>query len=410
MTDVAISADGLWKQYQLGQLRPHDTLRDYVASLRRRRPTNGSARETFWALRDVSLELSRGEVLGIVGPNGAGKSTLLKILSRITEPTRGRAEINGRVGSLLEVGTGFHGELTGRENIFLNGSILGMKRAEIARKFDDIVDFAEIPAFIDTPVKRYSSGMYMRLAFSVAAHLEPEILLVDEVLAVGDVAFQRKCLGKMGEVSREGRTVLFVSHNLPAIRQLCTQGLLLRKGEVVLRGAAGEVIERYVAEYEANPMELFFEPRDDTPAFFRRIAVRNSRGEKTSRLEHSQPFEIEFEYEVRRPIKKNRLYWICDRADGTHVIASGTDDSPIPFAAHHEPGRYLARMRFPGGLLNSGHHTFRMEIRPESGFSYDYKFGGGFEILDDTDYAGLMPGGFRNGALLQRLEWAEERL
>jgi lipopolysaccharide transport system ATP-binding protein len=206
-----------------------------------------SPEDTIWALRDVSFEVRRGEVLGIIGRNGAGKSTLLKILSRITEPTEGRAVVHGRVGSLLEVGTGFHPELTGRENVYLNGAILGMRKAEIERKFDEIVAFAEIEKFLDTPVKRYSSGMYVRLAFAVAAHLEPEILLVDEVLAVGDVAFQKKCLAKMEGVACEGRTVLFVSHNMPAVKALCSEGIWLNEGEIRMVGTAARTVERYLS-------------------------------------------------------------------------------------------------------------------------------------------------------------------
>jgi len=233
MTDIAIRVENLSKLYHIGRARQrHDTLRDALSAAFRR-PASRAARredETLWALRDVSFEVQRGEVVGIIGRNGAGKSTLLKILSRITEPTSGRAEIHGRVGSLLEVGTGFHPELTGRENVYLNGAILGMHRTEIDRKFDEIVAFAEIEKFLDTPVKHYSSGMYVRLAFAVAAHLDPEILLVDEVLAVGDAAFQRKCLGKMDSVGKEGRTVLFVSHNMAAVTNLCDWGLLLDAG------------------------------------------------------------------------------------------------------------------------------------------------------------------------------------
>jgi lipopolysaccharide transport system ATP-binding protein len=208
--------------------------------------------ETFWALRDVSFEVKRGEVVGIIGRNGAGKSTLLKILSRITEPTQGRAMIHGRVASLLEVGIGFHGELSGRENIYLNGAILGMKKAEIDRRFDEIVAFSEVEKFIDTPVKRYSSGMYVRLAFAVAAHLEPEILIVDEVLAVGDVAFQKKCLGKMGDVAREGRTVLLVSHNTASVQTLCTRGILLGDGAVIVDDKVDEAVSAYLRTFEQN--------------------------------------------------------------------------------------------------------------------------------------------------------------
>ena len=251
MADTIISVAELGKKYRLG-LTHHDTLRDRLAHLvkapfRRRNPSTGP--EEFWALRDVSFELKRGEVLGIIGRNGAGKSTLLKILSRITEPTTGRVTIKGRVASLLEVGTGFHPELTGRENIYLNGTILGMTRAEIRRKFDAIVAFAEVERFLDTPVKHYSSGMYVRLAFSVAAHLEPEILIVDEVLAVGDAQFQKKCLGKMQQVaSADGRTVLFVSHTMPAVQNLCSSCIWLRNGQVVQSGPSASVISAYLGE------------------------------------------------------------------------------------------------------------------------------------------------------------------
>jgi len=248
----AIAVENVSKRYIIGREAKHDTLRDALAHgvrglfARLRDPLHGAAQEPFWALRDVSFALAPGEVVGIIGRNGAGKSTLLKILSRITEPTTGRVRITGRVASLLEVGTGFHPELTGRENIFLNGAILGMSRAEIRRKFDEIVAFAEVERFLDTPVKHYSSGMYVRLAFSVAAHLEPEILIVDEVLAVGDAAFQKKCLGKMRSVSQgEGRTVIFVSHNLPSIRQLCRSLVLLDAGRVQAVGPCLKVLDLY---------------------------------------------------------------------------------------------------------------------------------------------------------------------
>ena len=258
MSEVVIRINDLGKQYRIGgQPNEFRTLRDsltdaFAAPFRRARglfrgQAYGAAdmHETIWALKDVSLEIKRGEVVGIIGRNGAGKTTLLKILSRITEPTEGYAEIRGRVGSLLEVGTGFHPELTGRENIYLNGAILGMKKAEIERKFDEIVEFAEIEKFIDTPVKHYSSGMYVRLAFAVAAHLEPEILLVDEVLAVGDAAFQKKCIGKMGDVARENRTVLFISHNMAAVTSLCSKSLLLDGGRLVEMGETTEVVHSY---------------------------------------------------------------------------------------------------------------------------------------------------------------------
>ena len=251
MNDIAVKAEGLSKRYRLGQTEPYKSLRESIVKLARapfRR--NGGATEGpprhVWALRDVSFDLHEGEVLGIIGRNGAGKSTLLKVLSRITEPTEGQAEIRGRVGSLLEVGTGFHPELTGHENVYMNGAILGMRKREIDRKFDEIVAFAEIEQFLETPVKRYSSGMQTRLAFAVAAHLEPEILIVDEVLAVGDAKFQSKCMGKMNEVARGGRTVLFVSHNMNAIEQLCTRGIVIDAGRLTFDGTADEATDHYL--------------------------------------------------------------------------------------------------------------------------------------------------------------------
>jgi lipopolysaccharide transport system ATP-binding protein len=259
---VAVRVEGLGKLYHLGGAQErYATLRDQIrkwVSLRRllRRARGAEQRPTFWALRDVSFEVKRGAVVGIIGRNGAGKSTLLKILSRITEPTEGGADICGRVSSLLEVGTGFHPELTGRENIYLNGAILGMRRAEIVRKFDDIVAFAEVEQFIETPVKHYSSGMYMRLAFAVAAHLEPEILVVDEVLAVGDAQFQKKCLGKMQSVSKQGRTVLFVSHDMGAVQSLCSCAVHLRGGRVVDQGPTATVVAAYLQETAARLQEL----------------------------------------------------------------------------------------------------------------------------------------------------------
>ena len=259
MSDVVIRVENLSKRYRIrqGTRARYETLYDQLAHVmtpwRWFRSGNHRAQDDYiWALKDVSFEVKRGEVVGIIGRNGAGKSTLLKVLARITEPTEGYAEVRGRVGSLLEVGTGFHPELTGRENIYLNGAILGMRKAEIDRKFDEIVAFAEIEKFMDTPVKFYSSGMYVRLAFAVAAHLDPEILLVDEVLAVGDAAFQKKCLGKMGEVAGEGRTVLFVSHNMGAIQNLCDWAICLAQGTIIACGSIDYTIEYYVRYNDAN--------------------------------------------------------------------------------------------------------------------------------------------------------------
>ena len=259
MSDVAVRVENLSKRYEIGAAKHrYDTLRDQImGSLKAAVSRNGHSRleqNIIWALKDVSFEIKHGEVIGIIGRNGAGKSTLLKILSRITEPTSGYAEIHGRVGSLLEVGTGFHQELTGRENIYLNGAILGMKKGEIDKKFDEIVAFSEVEQFIDTPVKRYSSGMHVRLAFSVAAHLEPDVLIVDEVLAVGDMAFQKRCLGKMGDVTHQGCTVLFVSHNLGFVKSLCSRSLLIEGGVLKMDGPSSSVVEYYIDQYNEAPL------------------------------------------------------------------------------------------------------------------------------------------------------------
>jgi len=312
MSDIAIRVEGLGKEYRIGKRERYKTLRDTVSdavtapvrwarSLARSSQTADTqdSSDLFWALKDVSFEVPRGAVVGIIGRNGAGKSTLLKILSRITEPTEGRVEIHGRVGSLLEVGTGFHPELTGRENILLNGAILGMRRAEISRKFDEIVAFAEIERFLDTPVKHYSSGMYVRLAFAVAAHLEPEILIVDEVLAVGDAEFQKKCLGKMQEASRGGRTVLFVSHNMGAIRSLCTSALLLKRGQIRRRGAIDDLIKEYNGggEGAGTPAEYMAWKEQPHP-HFRRICLTQN-GQAVSIFRIDQALRVEFEFDPR---------------------------------------------------------------------------------------------------------------
>jgi len=297
MSELAIRIDGISKLYQLGDAERYkalrDTLSDMIAAPFRalRRGSLRAPRQTLWALRDVSDEIQEGEVVGLIGRNGAGKSTLLKILSRITEPSAGTAEIHGRVGSLLEVGTGFHPELTGRENIFLNGAILGMHRYEIRDKFDEIVEFSELSRFIDTPVKRYSSGMYMRLAFAVAAHLEPEILLVDEVLAVGDAGFQKKCLGKMEGVARDGRTVLFVSHNMGAVGSLCSRILYLKNGQVAASGPSSEIIPLYLESERSALGSDAVIPDDEQRGYRLRPATRQMT------ISCGEPLTIAFELE-----------------------------------------------------------------------------------------------------------------
>lgn len=309
--DVAIRVENLGKRYRIGRREPYKTLRDSLAGAVRapfRRLSGGSngdggRGELIWALRDVSFEVRRGEVVGVIGRNGAGKSTLLKILSRITAPTEGSAVINGRVGSLLEVGTGFHPELTGRENIYLSGAILGMRKREINEKFDEIVKFAEVEKFIDTPLKRYSSGMQVRLAFAVAAHLEPEILLVDEVLAVGDAAFQKKCLGKMGDISKEGRTVLFVSHNMGAIEQLCDKCILLENGVIKQIGTTSTVISIYLRDLHSHLKSSFLAfPNGDKNGSLIEAEILNSNKKHTDSVLFGEPFYIRMKF-----VHKSRL-------------------------------------------------------------------------------------------------------
>jgi lipopolysaccharide transport system ATP-binding protein len=312
--DTMVAVEGVAKRYVIGHQVRHDTLRDWLAhglrtGLRRLRSAGRlrpGAREEFWALRDIAFEVRRGQVLGIVGRNGAGKSTLLKILSRITEPTEGRVRIRGRVASLLEVGTGFHPELSGRENIFLNGAILGMSRAEIRRKFAEIVEFAEVERFLDTPVKHYSSGMYVRLAFAVAAHLEPDILIVDEVLAVGDLAFQKKCLGKMQAVARgEGRTVLFVSHNLPAIRQLCQTGVLLVNGRMAARDAVGPLLDQYLHGLDTAGAAVIPQPGPDlrSVGYITALTLEDPAGAPLPmQVQVGRPWRLRVSFTLARPV------------------------------------------------------------------------------------------------------------
>ena len=328
MSDTVIRVENLGKRYKIGKREGYLTLRDTLASafkspLRWSRKRNSSpamshqpsatslepsANNYIWALKDVTFEVTQGEVVGIIGRNGAGKTTLLKILSRITEPTEGYAEIKGRIGSLLEVGTGFHPELTGRENIYLNGAILGMKKREIDKKFDEIVAFAEIEKFIDTPVKYYSSGMYVRLAFAVAAHLEPEILLVDEVLAVGDAAFQKKCLGKMSDVAKEGRTVLFVSHNMAAVRSLCEKAFLLNEGKVIFDGSAQEVIKHYlqsVISLESIPLDKRRDRGGDGSARITSLQIRSSTHDQV--ISSTSGLQITITYQSNKPLSYPRF-------------------------------------------------------------------------------------------------------
>jgi homopolymeric O-antigen transport system ATP-binding protein len=357
---VAVAVEGISKKYRIGQFHAaYDTLRDTVASgaqrVMRREEETREERD-IWALKDVSFSLPEGRVLGVIGRNGAGKSTLLKILTRITAPTEGRAEIRGRVGSLLEVGTGFHPELTGRENVFLNGSILGMRRSEIKRKFPDIIEFSGLEQFLDTPVKRYSSGMYVRLAFSVAAHLEPEILLIDEVLAVGDFEFQRRCLGRMEDLSQSGRTVIFVSHNLQAVTRLCDTAIMLEHGQLVQEGSSEDVVAHYLRSGRIGGSERTWADLESAPgnknAKLRWARVVDEDGDTVSNVDVRKPVGIEFGYRVTRerwPLAPKIK--VIDQ-QGV-VVFNAMDTSP----RWHEPtpvGDYVATAWIPGNLLNEG--------------------------------------------------------
>jgi lipopolysaccharide transport system ATP-binding protein len=356
MTNLAIDVVGLSKQYRIGQMHSAiDTLRDHLVHGLRTLRTGRTPREHIWALDDVSFQVREGEVLGIIGRNGAGKTTLLRLLSRITEPTRGHADVTGRVGSLLEVGTGFHPELTGRENVFLNGAILGMRRTEIARKFDTIVEFAGIEQFLDTPVKRYSSGMFVRLAFSVAAHLEPEILIVDEVLAVGDAEFQKRCLGKMESFGQSGRTVLFVSHSMPTISRLCPRLLLLDHGRLIEDGPTDLVIGRYLhGDVGSAARRTWRDPAaapGDDWVRLRSARVVDSGGATADVVDVSEAVGIEIEFDLLR--REAVFPWIDLFDEGSTLVFSAMDTNPA-WSEARDPGRYVATAWIPEHLLNEG--------------------------------------------------------
>ena len=407
---TVIKAENLSKKYTLGPRQPY-SLREMLTGLFDR---SDDSNRILWALRDVSFSVDEGETLGLIGHNGAGKSTLLKILSRITKPTTGTAAISGRVGSLLEVGTGFHAELSGRENIYLNGAILGMKRVEIEKKFDEIVAFSEIEAFLDTPVKHYSTGMYMRLAFSVAAHLDPEVLIVDEVLAVGDVGFQRKCLRKMRDVGESGRTVIFVSHDMQSIARLCRRAIWLKDGQLKSDGEAKHIVGEYLHEQSRTGAEKIWE--DEMPGNeivrLRAVRVRSESGELTSSTDIRRPVMIEMQYEV---LESGRVLV-------PHVQFNNEQGTPI-FIAHdwndgwrereREAGVYTSVVTVPGNFLSEG--TVFVTVgaatyRPHQ-IHFTERDAVTFNVIDSPDadaargdFAGPMPGVVR-----PVLEWKTDR-
>ncbi len=419
MSDIAIRVENLGKMYKIGSTSiKYRTLRETITerfgAMFRHIRTGSAAKEIIWALRDVSFELRQGHVLGVIGRNGAGKSTLLKILARVTDPTEGWAEIHGRVGSLLEVGTGFHPELTGRENIFLNGAILGMKKTEIERKFDEIVAFADVTQFIDTPVKRYSSGMYLRLAFAVAAHLEPEILVVDEVLAVGDAEFQRKCLGKMSDVAREGRTVLFVSHNMSAVLRLTEECMVLEKGRMALRAPSAQAVDFYLSSGFSQEGQRIWDKKEvpASSAPFRPIAMRilSLRGDVVNTIRSTEPAMIEVEYELTKTITGLRVGVYLQSTRGEMVFTSFDTDEPRLYDKFSTriSGRYLSRCTVPPDMLNEGRYVAGINA---SSFHIKRYFQDEQAVTFTVDAAGA-PGMQwpepRLGPIRPRLEWKIE--
>jgi lipopolysaccharide transport system ATP-binding protein len=365
MSDIAVEVNRVSKKFHRGEL--HDSLRDLVPALAkrlfRRGPNPAELSEgDFWAVRDVSFQVKKGEVLGIIGPNGAGKSTLLKILSKIIKPTRGSIQVNGRLRALIEVAAGFHGDLTGRENIYLNGSILGMKKREIDKKFAEIVDFSGIEPFLDTPVKRYSSGMYARLGFAVAAHLDPDVLIVDEVLAVGDTEFQKKCLGKMGNVAREGRTVLFVSHNMQAVTNLCHRTFLLDKGTLRYEGDPRTAVDRYLraaGEGETDSAEQVWKldgaPGDHITRL-RAVRALNDQGETSWNHDIARPITIEIEFWLLQSCPSVDVSFHLYNQDGVCLFAVGHGLGDHRGDGGVKPGLYRVAGQIPGSFLNDGLH------------------------------------------------------
>jgi lipopolysaccharide transport system ATP-binding protein len=391
--ETVISIKNLGKHYKIvhrdkGYVALRDVISNIIfkpisyAKIKAKKIIRRETKEEFWALRDINFEINKGEIIGVIGRNGAGKSTLLKILTGITPPTTGEIKLKGKIASLLEVGTGFHPELTGRENIFLNGAIMGMTQREIEKKFDDIVEFSGIEKFLDTPVKRYSSGMYVRLAFSVAAHLEPDILLVDEVLAVGDAEFQKKCLGKMDEVTKTaGRTIFFVSHNMQAIERLCTKCILLDGGKIIKMGKTKEVVDYYLNNEQKYDPTITFPEDLRKSVNIRKISFINNTGKATASLPANEPFTIRTEFDIRENV---------DRATFSAMIYTQGDLMLLSFEADkkkklsdYKPGKYVTDIKIPALIFNVGNYYVDVSIQ-RPGIEYlDRKQNINFELTDE---------------------------
>lgn len=431
MSDTAIRVEGLSKRYRIGvRERSHDTLGGALTDLALR-PIRNLRRlrelstfddseerdDVIWALNDVSLEVERGEIVGVIGRNGSGKSTLIKILSRITSPTRGRVELSGRVGALLEVGTAFHPDLTGRENVYLNGSVLGMRKKEIEARFDEIVAFSEVEKFIDMPVKRFSTGMALRLAFSVAAHLEAEILLVDEVLAVGDVKFQEKCVGKMQDVTTTmGRTVLFVSHNMGSVQRLCDRAILLHDGEMLLNGPTREVVSGYLglgAERLGERVwnDVYSAPGDDT-ARIRAVRMLDDRGDLSSDFDVRDPVYVQMDYSLLREVASLNVTLEFRNERGELVFVSTDDSDGAAPGQAREAGLYRSTCRIPPDLLNNGQMFVLAKLADGVRTHAEQSDVVTFNVLDSMDpdgARGSYPADWPATAVRPRLEWESER-
>lgn len=426
MSHIVIQANNISKRYRIGEINAYGALRDILSSWMtrpwqslhssRRKSAQRNTQDilsdrTLWALRDVSFNIRQGEIIGIIGRNGAGKSTLLKILSRITKPTEGHVRLRGRIGSLLEVGTGFHPELTGRENIYLNGAVLGMKRTEIVRKFDEIVAFAEVEKFIDTPVKRYSSGMYMRLAFAVAAHLEPEIMLIDEVLAVGDATFQKKCLGKMGNVAEQGRTVIFVSHNMIAVQDLCRRVIWLDGGRIVDVGDAASVISHYLHESYSALTELAWKDSASAPgdneARLLRVGIRPAVGSPTDPITVHTPLCIEFEYWNGHPEVYLHPTFYLYNEQGILVCSTGPTYISDWREKSFVTGRIRSRCYIPGDLLNNGTHRVSIHLAKNDRTLFSKEDALAFDVRDSSTKRDGWYGEWK-GAIRPIFQWETE--